>query len=98
MESANFMGATLRKPGRKRTPFPAAQGIWKRTPRAMCDYLDHSPLVGQITFATNGTTVMTTTNGYDRLNRLTNTSSLGGQVPPCPNLITNTTPPASAQA
>jgi len=78
MESANFMGATLRKPGRKRTPFPAAQGIWKRTPRAMCDYLDHSPLVGQITFATNGTTVMTTTNGYDRLNRLTNTSSLGG--------------------
>ena len=78
MESANFMGATLRKPGRKRTPFPAAQGIWKRTPRAMCDYLDHSPLVGQITFTTNGTTVMTTTNGYDRLNRLTNTSSLGG--------------------
>jgi len=48
------------------------------THRATYDYLDHSPLVGQITFDTNGTTVMTTTNGYDHLNRLTNTASLGG--------------------
>ncbi len=48
------------------------------THRATYDYLDHSPLVGQITFDTNGTTVMTTTNGYDHLNRLTHTASLGG--------------------
>ncbi len=82
MESANFMEATLRKPGRKRTPFPAAYGIWKRTPRATCDCLDHSPLVGQITFATSGTTVMTATKGYDCLNRLTHPASLGGTGSP----------------
>jgi hypothetical protein len=34
--------------------------------------------VGQITFTTDGTPVMTTTNGYDLVNRLTNTVSLGG--------------------
>jgi len=34
--------------------------------------------VGQILFAANGMTEMTTTNGYDRLNRLTNTALLGG--------------------
>jgi len=34
--------------------------------------------VEQIVFATNGTTVMTTTKGYDFVNRLTNTVSLGG--------------------
>ncbi|MBP7827672.1 MAG: hypothetical protein KA236_14110, partial [Verrucomicrobia bacterium] len=48
------------------------------THRVTYDYLDHSPLVGQIPFATNGTTVMTTTKGYDFVNRLTNTVSLGG--------------------
>lgn len=37
--------------------------------------LANSPLVGQIAFATNGTTVMTTTKAYDFLNRLTNTAS-----------------------
>ncbi|OQB93714.1 MAG: tRNA(Glu)-specific nuclease WapA precursor [Verrucomicrobia bacterium ADurb.Bin118] len=34
--------------------------------------------MGQITFTTDGTPVMTTTNGYDLVNRLTNTVSLGG--------------------
>ncbi len=33
-------------------------------------------MVEQITFATNGTTVMTTTKGYDFVNRLTNTVTL----------------------
>lgn len=37
--------------------------------------LANSPLVEQIAFATNGTTVMTTTKGYDYLNRLTNIAS-----------------------
>ena len=38
--------------------------------------LANSPLVEQIVFATNGTTVMTTTKGYDFVNRLTNTTTL----------------------
>jgi RHS repeat-associated protein len=46
------------------------------TNSATYDYLDYSPLVEQIVFATNGTTVMTTTKGYDFLNRLTNTTTL----------------------
>ncbi len=46
---------------------------------AQYTYLANSPLVGQITFATNGTTVMTTIKGYDALNRLTNISTLNAQ-------------------
>jgi len=38
-------------------------------------HLANSPLVEQFAFATNGTPVMTTTRGYDFLNRLTNTVS-----------------------
>ncbi len=45
------------------------------TNSATYDYLDNSALVEQIVFATNGTTVMTTTKGYDFVNRLTNTVS-----------------------
>jgi YD repeat-containing protein len=45
------------------------------TNSATYDYLDYSPLVEQITFATNSTSVMTTTKAYDFLNRLTNTAS-----------------------
>ncbi|MCO5052924.1 MAG: hypothetical protein M9920_11545 [Verrucomicrobiae bacterium] len=48
------------------------------THSATYDYLDNSSLVEQIVFARNGTTVMTTTKGYDFVNRLTNTVSLGG--------------------
>lgn len=43
---------------------------------ATYSFLANSPLVEQITFATNGTTVMTTTKGYDFVNRLTNTVTL----------------------
>ncbi|MCO5053478.1 MAG: RHS repeat-associated core domain-containing protein [Verrucomicrobiae bacterium] len=46
------------------------------THSATYDYLDNSSLVEQIVFATNGTTVMTTTKGYDFVNRLTNTTTL----------------------
>ncbi len=46
------------------------------TNSATYSFLANSPLVEQITFATNGTTVMTTTKGYDFLNRLTNTVTL----------------------
>jgi len=45
------------------------------TNRATYDYLDNSPLVTQIAFATNDTTVMTTTKASDCLNRLTNIAS-----------------------
>lgn len=38
-------------------------------------YLTNSPLVSQITFASNVATVMTTTKTYDYLNRLTSVSS-----------------------
>ncbi len=55
-----------------------SQTVTCGTQSATYDYLDRSPLVGQITFATNGTAVMTTTNGYDHLNRLTHPASLGG--------------------
>ncbi len=43
--------------------------------RGTYDNLDNSPLVAQIAFATNGTTVRTTTKAYDYLNRLTNIAS-----------------------
>ncbi len=49
---------------------------------AQYTYLANSPLVGQITFATNGTTVMTTIKGYDALNRLTNIVSSGAGFQP----------------
>ena len=49
------------------------------TNSATYDYLDNSLLVEQIVFATNGTTVMTTTKGYDFVNRLTNTASINSQ-------------------
>jgi RHS repeat-associated protein len=39
---------------------------------ATYSYLANSPLVGQITFKQNGMTRLTTTKGYDNLNRLTN--------------------------
>ncbi len=39
-------------------------------------YLANSPLVGQIVFATNGITRMTTTKQYDFLNRLTQVSTV----------------------
>ena len=45
---------------------------------ATYSYLANSPLVGQIVFASNMTTRMTTTNQYDYLNRLTSISSTGG--------------------
>lgn len=38
--------------------------------------LANSALVGEITFATNSVTVMTTTKGYDFVNRLTNTTTV----------------------
>ncbi len=41
-------------------------------------YLANSPLVGNITFQRNGTTVMTTTKQYDLLNRLTSIGTVGG--------------------
>ncbi|MEI6779931.1 MAG: RHS repeat-associated core domain-containing protein [Verrucomicrobiota bacterium] len=43
---------------------------------ATYSYLANSPLVNQIVFATNGTTRMTTTKQYDRLNRLQAISSV----------------------
>ncbi len=46
------------------------------TNSATYDYLDYSPLVEQIVFATNDITVMTTTKGYDFVNRLTNTTTV----------------------
>lgn len=49
------------------------------TNSATYDYLDNSALVEQIVYATNGTTVMTTTKGYDFVNRLTNTVSINNQ-------------------
>ena len=49
------------------------------TNSATYEYLDNSALVEQITFATNGTTVMTTTKGYDFVNRLTDTVSINSQ-------------------
>ncbi len=42
---------------------------------ATYSYLANSPLVGQITFSTGGSTRMTTTKQYDNLNRLTQISS-----------------------
>jgi len=42
------------------------------TNSAAYGYIDNSPLVGQITLSQNGVTRMTTTKGYDNLNRLTN--------------------------
>jgi RHS repeat-associated protein len=42
---------------------------------ATYSYVENSPLLAQITFSTNGQTVMTTTQGYDVLNRLTNLTS-----------------------
>ncbi len=45
---------------------------------ATYSYLANSPLVGQITFANNGTTRMTTTKQYDALNRLTQISTVNG--------------------
>ena len=43
---------------------------------ATYSYLANSPLVGQIAFANNGTTAMTTTKQYDFLNRLAQISSV----------------------
>ena len=50
------------------------------TNSAAYEYLAYSPLVGQITFARNGQTVMTTSNQYDLLNRLTRTESRAPQA------------------
>lgn len=44
--------------------------------RATYSFLANAPLVAQIVFAANDTTVMTTTKGYDFVNRLTNTTTL----------------------
>jgi len=51
------------------------------THTATCEYLENSPLVSQITFATSGQTVMTTTKQYGRLNRLTAIASHPGGTP-----------------
>jgi hypothetical protein len=48
------------------------------TNTANYSYLANSPLVGQIAFANNGATRMTTMKQYDLLNRLTGISSFGG--------------------
>jgi len=45
------------------------------TNSAAYTYIANSPLVGQIVFKHNGTTMMTTTKTYDYLNRLTQISS-----------------------
>jgi len=45
---------------------------------ATYSHLANSPLVGQIVYANNGATRMTTTKQYDDLNRLTQISSVPG--------------------
>ena len=53
------------------------QTVSDGTNTANYSYLANSPLVGQIAFANNGATRMTTTKQYDLLNRLTAISSAG---------------------
>ena len=57
---------------------------------ATYSYVANSPLVGQIVFAQNGATRMTTTKSYDNLNRLTFVGStpatgVGSGAPPLPS-------------
>ncbi len=54
----------------------AAAEVSDGTNSATYSYLANSPLVDHITFASNATTVMTTSNSYDFLNRLTAISSV----------------------
>ncbi len=58
------------------------EGVSDGVNSATYAFLANSPLVAQLTFATNGTPVMTTTKGYDFLNRLTNTTTLSAGLEP----------------
>jgi RHS repeat-associated protein len=53
------------------------QNVSDGTNNAAYSYLANSPLVRQITFASNAVTRMTTTKSYDFLNRITSISSVG---------------------
>jgi RHS repeat-associated protein len=57
------------------------QTVSSGTSSATYTYLANSPLVSQITFASNGVTRMTTTKSYDNLNRLTAIQSAAGVSP-----------------
>ncbi|MGO8931763.1 MAG: RHS repeat domain-containing protein [Limisphaerales bacterium] len=56
------------------------QTVTDGTNSATYTYLDYSPLVGQVEFASNGVPSMITTKLYDSLNRLTNTTSSTNSV------------------
>ena len=61
----------MAKPARLSIVRQPAAGNW-RAVSAAYSRVANSALIGQITFATNGVTMMNMTKGYDALNRLTN--------------------------